>query len=276
VKLEIYKSLWGMVGPLDTQLGQIKDAGYDGFEDDIPARDAVARFTTSRKQHDLRYITLIRTTGPDHLASFAEQVERSARLEADSVTSHSAVDSMSLDEKARFFEGALKVEERVGIPVAHETHRQTALFVPWETAAVLTRFPELKLTADYSHWCCVCESMLNDQEANVSLSNRHAVHIHGRVGFPGGPQVNDPRAPENESYVLRHEEWWREIAKARKAAGAMFLSFDPEFGPPPDYMPALPFTRQPVCDLWDVCLWMADRFRGMYALAIAGPEEAAN
>ena len=272
MKLEVYKSLWGMTGTLDAQLGRIKEAGYDGFEDDIPASEAVARFTRVRKRHSLRYFTIIRTTGPDHLGSFTAQLERAARLNADFVTSLSAVDSMPLDAKVAFFEGALEAEARIGLPVAHETHRQTALFVPWETAAILARLPELKLTADYSHWCCVCESLLGDRQEDMAIANAHAVHIHGRVGFPGGPQVSDPRAPENEQHLLRHEEWWSEIVRVRDKAMAEILSFDPEFGPPPDYMAALPFTRQPLCDLWELCAWMVERFRRLFANVVGQAE----
>jgi len=273
VRLEVYKSLWGMSGSLDSDLTQIQEAGYDGFEYDLSYAEAATDFTMVRGRYNLRYFTLIRTVGPDHLTSFAQLLERAVRLGADFVTSGSGVDSMTFDEKAHFFEGALKVEARFEVPVAHETHRQTALFTPWDTAAIVALFPEMKLTADYSHWCCVCESMLTDQVSNVSTCNSHAVHIHGRVGFPGGPQVNDPRAPENEQHLRCHEEWWREIIRMRGAAGAESFSFDPEFGPPPEYMPALPYTGQPVCNLWDVCLWMANRFRSLFASAMTGAPE---
>jgi hypothetical protein len=107
--------------------------------------------------------------------------------------------------------------------------------------------------------------MLEDHQDLMSLCNARASHIHGRVGFPGGPQVNDPRAPENEKYVALHEEWWSDIIRNRYAAKAHILSFDPEFGPPGDYMPSLPYTQEPVCDLWDICLWMANRFRDLFA-----------
>jgi hypothetical protein len=100
---------------------------------------------------------------------------------------------------------------------------------------------------------------------HVAACNARAVHIHGRVGHPGGPQVNDPRAPENADRLHRHESWWREIVVARLRSGAEAVSFDPEFGPPPDYMPSDPFTGAPAADLWDVCAWIAERFRTLVA-----------
>jgi sugar phosphate isomerase/epimerase len=266
MRAEVYKSLWGMKGALDLDLGQIEDAGYDGFEFDLPEVDGVAELRAARRRRPaLRYFALIRTVGPDHLASFSRELERAAALEADHVTAASGEDWMSRDDARRFFEGALELQRTFEIPVSHETHRGTTLFTPWHTAALLTEFPALRITADYSHWCCVCERMLDDQAANVATCNARAVHIHGRVGHPGGPQVNDPRAPENAGHLHRHEAWWREIVVAQLRSGAAAVSFDPEFGPPPDYMPSVPFTGAPVADLWDVCSWMTERFRALVA-----------
>jgi sugar phosphate isomerase/epimerase len=270
MRLELIKSLWGMSGDLDLDLALIADAGYDGFEFDLPEADGVSALRRARRHHELGYFTLIRTRGPDHLASFEAQLERAARLDAALVSSASAMDHFSREEALAFFEGAVEIERRFEIPVAHETHRQSAMFTPWSTAALLAELPQLKITADYSHWCCVAERMLDDQEENIARCSARAIHIHGRVGFPGGPQVGDPRAPENLDYLLRHEHWWRQIVRARAAAGAGSVSFDPEFGPPPTYMPAMPFSQEPLANLWEVCAWMAERFRALFAEATAG------
>jgi hypothetical protein len=265
----LIKSLWGMSGLLDADLALIADSGYDGFEFDLPDAEGTSSLRLARRGHDLEYLTLIRTEEPDHLASFEQQLAQAARLDAALVTSSSGMDCMSHDEALRFFEGALEIANRFDVPVAHETHRTSALFTPWHTAALLAELPELRITADYSHWCCVAERMLEDQADSVAACCGRAVHIHGRVGFPGGPQVGDPRAPENLEYVLAHERWWEQIVRARILAGALTVSFDPEFGPPPTYMPALPFSQKPLADLWEVCAWMAERFRALVAHVVA-------
>jgi hypothetical protein len=48
------------------------------------------------------------------------------------------------------------------------------------------------------------------------------------------------------------------IVLSRLEQGADVLTFTPEFGPP-GYMPVLPYTKQPVADLWELNLWMAER-----------------
>ena len=137
------------------------------------------------------------------------------------------------------------------------------MFTPWTTAALLRRFPELHLTADFSHFVNVSERLLDDQADNLALCIARARHVHGRVGHEQGPQVNDPRAPEWHTHLALHEAWWDGIVRTRQRAGAATFTFNPEFGPPA-YMMTLPHTQQPVTDLWDVCLWMANRFKQRY------------
>jgi len=41
------------------------------------------------------------------------------------------------------------------------------------------------------------------------------------------------------------------------------MTFLAEFGPI-DYMPAIPFTRQPVANQWEINVWMMELLRGRY------------
>ena len=85
----------------------------------------------------------------------------------------------------------------------------------------------------------------------MTLAIGHADYIHARVGHMEGPQVSDPRAPEWSAEVERHMQWWERIAAEHARRGSAFLAVCPEFGPAP-YMPALPFTRQPVTDIQEI------------------------
>ena len=256
MKLKIYKALWGMKGSIEDQLKQIAEAGYDGVESRVPKN--LGQFKKLLSECHLNYIPMIFTIGPNHAASFDAQLKEAIKFDPPLVVSHSAKDAMTFDEQALFFESALKSEKKYGVPVAHETHRGRAMYAPWITANLLKRFQNLKINADFSHWCCVCESLLDDQKDAVQLACERAIHIHGRVGYEEGPQVPDPRAPEYERYVQKHESWWDAIFKHQKKMGKSFATFTPEFGPP-NYMHTLPYTKQPVADLWEICMWMAER-----------------
>lgn len=264
MELKLMKALWGMPGTYETQLRQIAEAGYDGVECHVPTEEEEPLFGELMDRYGLKAVLQIHTEGPDHSASFEKQARRAAEFKPELINSHSAKDSMPYEEQLAFFGHAIRLEKEIGVPVAHETHRGRAMFTPWSTARLLRELPELRITADFSHWCCVCESMLPDQADNLALAMRHAVYIHGRVGFEQGPQVPDFRAPEYEYALERHEQWWDDICGLHLREGRQSVMFTPEFGPP-GYMHTQPYTNQPVVDLWDICLAMGQRFRERFA-----------
>ncbi|OXM83723.1 sugar phosphate isomerase/epimerase family protein [Paenibacillus rigui] len=260
MQLKRMKALWGMRGSLENNLRRIADAGYDGVETAPPGEAEESKFRELLEELGLDYIAMVYTGGEDHYASFEQQVERAARFAPLSIVSHSVKDSTPYGEQLDFFAKAIELERRIGIPVAHETHRGRAMFTPWSTASLLRDLPELRITADFSHWCCVCESLLDDQAANLALAIERTIHIHARVGYAEGPQVPHPAAPEYARELAVHEGWWERILQHQKERGRTVATVTPEFGPP-GYMHTLPFTGQPVADLWDVCLWMSERLQ---------------
>jgi hypothetical protein len=180
------------------------------------------------------------------------------------IVAHAGRDTMSFVKQIRFFTSALKTEEEFGVPIAHETHRRRPFFSPMNTLAILRELPELRVNVDYSHWCCVTESLLGDHEAAIALAAEHAIHIHGRVGYENGPQVPDPRVAEWEHCLTAHEHWWDIVLRCMKDRDEKICTFVPEYGPP-TYMQTSPQSGQPVSDLWDICLWQAERFRKQFS-----------
>jgi len=261
MQLKVFKALWGDAeGRANSDdFRRIRAAGYDGIEWAMP-ETGPETWRAWCEEHQLEYIAMIFA---DDAASFAKQLRAAAAYEPVRVTAHDGRDKMTFDAGCQYWREVLKAEADIGIPVAHETHRHRLLFSPWSTAAYLNEFPELRLCADFSHWCCVCESLLRDMPEWVELACSRAIHVHGRVGWEESAQVADPRAPEVQHYVERHEELWDRIREHHQSAGAATLTFTPEYGPP-GYMPALPFTRQPITNLWDICLWSAERIRARW------------
>jgi hypothetical protein len=271
VQLKCFKSLWEYVqfqgkpltifmkSDIEKHMERIASAGYAGIESPMPAEDQEDLFRELLSKYKLEYIAQIITLG-DHSSSFADQARRAAGFHPVKIVSQSAKDSMSYDSQMEFFSQAALVEQEIGIAVAHETHRGRALFTPWNTSRLLREMEGLKLNADLSHWCCVCESLLEDREDDLKAAFSRTIHIHGRVGYAEGPQVPDPRAPEYSRQTEAHLRWWEQIALEQLSAGVTEITFTPEFGPPA-YMHTLPYTNQPVANIWDVNLWMAQTFR---------------
>ncbi|CAI6084942.1 sugar phosphate isomerase/epimerase family protein [Cohnella sp. JJ-181] len=256
MELQLFKALWGMEGDYEQQLGRAAEAGYTGIEAAPPAPEQADAFEALLQRYGLAFIAQV-FTGSDHAADFNAQVAYASRFKPLAIVSHSARDCMTEDEQDRFFGAALETEARIGIPVAHETHRHRAMFTPWTTARLLRKFPELAITADFSHWMNVCESHLDDQQENLALAIERTLHIHGRIGYPEGPQVPHPVAPEYRTELDFFAGWWKRIWEQRSKNGAEAVTFTAEFGPP-GYMHTLPFTGTPVADLWEVNQWMSD------------------
>jgi len=260
--LKLVKSFWGMEGTLPDKMQRIATSGFGAVEGRPAGIGTLEEFRPLLNEFQLDYVAMVLTEGAtldEHLADFRAKVDEALRYEPIAITAHSGKDSWTFEQQKIFFAEALEIERRIGLPINHETHRSRAMFTPWTTAALLREFPELHINADFSHWLNVCESRLEDQAENLALCIARTRHVHGRVGHEQGAQVNDPRAPEWADHVALHEVWWDAMIRARLQAGATTFTFNPEFGPP-NYMPTLPYSQEPVADLWEVCVWIAQRF----------------
>ena len=265
MQLAIFRALWGMEGEFDAQIEQIAGAGYDGVEGFInPSFPAAALFRKTVAQHGLK---LIMAGAVDTKEALEPTLKALAEYQPVKIGLQSGRDNMSHDQGKAYFEEALRVEQQIGIPVSHETHRGRVLFTPWDTAFYLHEFPTLKLVADYSHWVNVCERLPNDQQEALDQANTRTFHIHARVGYEEGPQVPDPSGAEYAAQLAWHEQQWQSIIRHRKQAGEALMTVTPEYGPPA-YLHTLPHTNVPVADLWKVCLWGAVRFRELFAETI--------
>jgi len=259
VKLLMIKQLWGMEGLLPEQIAQIAQAGYDGIEAAITENDDVELLSDLLREHNLICIPQIQTVD-NHYESFCRLTELSMKLSPFLIVAHSGRDKMTYDEQCIFFEKIMKYEKSFPVQIAHETHRSRPTYSPWSTNALLHRFPDMKLTADFSHWCCVCESLLEDMPDQMILPIQRSIHIHARVGYAQGPQVPDPRAPEYKDELIQHEKWWIAIARHLQAINRQEMTVTVEYGPP-RYLHTLPYTDVPVSVLWDICLWATQRFK---------------
>jgi hypothetical protein len=120
----------------------------------------------------------------------------------------------------------------------------------------LEAFPQLRLTADLSHWCAVAERLMTPELEPVRAMAARVDHIHARVGHAQGPSVGHPFAPEWAEALEAHHRCWRLFAQQRSAASRGPFTITPEFGPD-GYLPQLPFTGQPVADLLEINAAMA-------------------
>ena len=139
------------------------------------------------------------------MEAFIQRVKADVRPEC--IHAHTGKDWYSHRQNQAFIDAAQTVMEETGAPVNHETHRGRFSFCASSTYRFIRDNPSIRLTADFSHWCGVSESLLEDQQHLIDAAIAHTEHVHLRIGHAQGPQVNDPRAPEWQDVVARHMGW---------------------------------------------------------------------
>ena len=259
---------WGMEDlPLREIFMRIKQAGYDGIEA-VVSEDEASQFVELVEEFDLIFIGLYADIIPGRLAegtlkNYERKISFLASLNPVFINAQTGKDSFSFEDNACLIDLADQISQQHAVPIYHEVHRGKFSFCPQMTMPMLDRFPQMKMTADLSHWVNVSESYLEEYTEQLDRLITHSSHIHARVGFPEGPQVPDPRAPEWSIALEKHLAWWdRIIAKQRQSAQSL-ITISPEFGPPP-YMPTIPHQNIPIASQWDINLFMRDLLKSRY------------
>lgn len=261
--MTIFATNWGFDGDIYAFCKKAKESGYDGIEVWVPTTlvemknlsDACAAFK-------LKLGLLAGGSSSnfvEHRTQYYQGLEKGITLKPMYINCHTGRDYFTFEQNAELIKHSIDISKESGIPIYHETHRGRALFAAHVTRKFIEHNNDLKLTLDISHWCNVHESLLSDQKETVDLALSHAEHIHARIGYAEGPQVNDPRAPEWNNAVKTHFDWWDTIIKRKKIEGKP-ITILTEFGPP-DYMHTLPYTQQPVSDQWEINVYMMNELR---------------
>jgi sugar phosphate isomerase/epimerase len=268
-KLKLLATNWGFPGTLDEYCIKVKKEGYDGIELWWPLeKKGQDELFDCLKRHELEVGFLCGGSDSNfqkHLDQFTQMVDAAAK-ESDQrplyINCHTGRDYFSFEQGKIFLEHTIELSKSTGIKICNETHRSRLLYSAPVARHYMESLPGLRVTFDVSHWCNVHESLLADQPETLDMTLERVDHIHARIGHPEGPQVNDPRAPEWDQTVKAHFAWWDKIVEIKKQKGEV-LTILTEFGPP-DYMPTLPYTRQPLADQWAVNVYMMHSIRNRY------------
>ena len=260
---------WGMdFSDIDAACGRIKAAGYDAIETWVDDDERKNQLIAALEKHQLQLIAQQATLGDtldEFLSSMEAQVENALDAKPLLLNFHAGRDWWPIEDNITIAKKAVELSKKHKIDVTFEIHRGRMTFCGTQTMALLDAVPELTFTADFSHWCCVSESLLDDQQHFVDRAITNSRHLHARVGFQQGPQINDPRVPEHADTVERFCGWWDAIRAAHEKAQAPFMTITPEFGPDP-YMPEIPFTRQPITSQWDVNIYMMNMLKERWGI----------
>lgn len=267
MELRMFRTLWGASGDIDTIAAEAVANGFQGLEGQIPeTAEERAALAAALDRYGLLYIAEITTAGSyvpnrrasvdDHLLSLAQRLAWARELNPQFITCIGGCDAWPFTASLRFFRAAIALAEHESLVISFETHRSRSLYNPWITADFARAIPQLRFTFDFSHWCVVCERLLDTEIDTIVQLAPQAHHIHARVGYDQGPQVPHPAAPEYAAALHAHQHWWEILWAAMAQQGRQVITMTPEFGPD-GYLQELPFTRIPVADLWEINRWMA-------------------
>lgn len=274
MQLDIFKSLWGWTGDWSLCSAQVREMGAVGVETRLPLEAGAQRaMAHALAQHGLACIAVVFTGGgviphqgwtvEQHLQRLREALDGAALVQPRFLNLLAGNDRWSLTQLVDFFGRAHAMADEVGVVCSWETHRGSALYSPWVTLALIEQLPQLRFTADISHWVVVCERRLDDPLDDLSAFIERVHHVQARVGYDQGPQVPHFEAPEHAQDVAFHQGVWQSIWASQAQRGYARSTLTPEFGPD-GYTHRLPFTQAPVADLHALNLGMAHRQRARF------------
>lgn len=249
-----FQTDWGYNGSVEDFIKKAKNSGYDGIEIWLPAEPKKQKIISNAlKKFDMKVIFLCGTNSnlpfEESLEEYKSYLKKAIDQKPLAINSHTGSDFLSFEQNMAFIRAANNISKASNIPIYHETHRGRFSYSLPETNKYLNDNYNLKLTLDVSHWMVVHESLLINKEDLLEKVILKSDHIHARVGFEEGPQVNDPSAPEWKSALNRHLDIWESVIH-KKWNNKQIATITTEFGPP-NYMPTMPFTNKPLSNQWE-------------------------
>ncbi|MBE9598437.1 sugar phosphate isomerase/epimerase [Pedobacter sp. MC2016-24] len=266
---------WGFEAlPWPVFLKQVKEAGYAGIEwFPFGENTDVQEVLRLLEIHDLDFAIVMAVIKPyTGFERYLQDLEQDLDQLMAIRTATKAPLFFSAQTGREFFDAAQiqacltlcnAAEAKYQTPVHQETHRNKWSFAAHQVAPVLTANPDLKLTLDVSHWFCVSESYLEDQQAAVNSAIQHARHIHARVGSTQSSQVWDPANAEYAEALAAHVQIWDKWVQHMNSNNRQ-ITITPEFGPSP-YLVKGNRTTDLRAEQWRINLWMKDFLQKRYS-----------
>jgi len=261
-RLRVQHSLWSLrrlpmnaerEWTLDQKFARVKAAGFDAVEcwltddNELEHRQALDR-------HGLRLVLGHR---PFTLGDVRATVERAVRLGADFVFAQPADAFTPLEQVAALVRDGRALAADRGLPLFVETHRNNFTENLPQTLALVEAVPDIRFTADLSHFVVVGEFYGWEEERaaeRLAPVLERTSHIHGRIS--NGEQVQVDVGDGSGQTAQFFVELWAGAMRhwLRGAAPGDVLPFASELGPP-RYAITLPDGRE-FSDRWEQSLVM--------------------
>lgn len=260
-RLRVQHSLWSLIKlpmnetewTLDEKFSRVKAAGFEAVECWLTDENE-QETKAALEQHGLRLILGHR---PYKIEDTKSTVERALRLGADFIFAQPGTAFHSQEEIARLVTEGRRIANENGLAYFVETHRNNFTENLPQTLQLIERVPDIRFTADLSHFVVVGE--FYGWEAEGALERmapvlERASHVHGRIS--NGEQVQVDVGDGSGDTAQFFVRLWTHIMRTWKqnAVAGDVLPFTSELGPP-RYAITLPDGRE-FSDRWTQSLVM--------------------
>lgn len=261
MKLLLLCTQWGSEHlPLEDFFFKVKDAGYDGIDTWVPEDiNERKKFIALLSKYQLKIVSHQHQAKGNDIDKYCKSLEHYLHLSVECnpllINSHSGRDYFSFNEQLQVIDTVEEFSIKNNITIAHETHRGRIGYTPYNAMELFKQRPDMKITADFSHWTCVTESWLENSKTILEEAIKRSKHVHARIGYTQGPQIPDPRLVAWREPVDFFLGIWKQIIQHQKSIGADYFTITTEFGPPP-YMWTNLNDGLPVTNQWDINCFM--------------------
>lgn len=243
------RSVWGIPPEqYPHYFKQLAAENYSAVEVGVPENpDDCEYLRQLANDNGLKIIAQQWTQGTNDLSqidSFQRQLDIALKLDPIFINSHTGKDWFPLQKNVEIIRAADSYAAAHDIPLLHETHRGRATFSLPQTIQLLDSIPSMRLCLDLSHWCCVHESLLEDQSDALLRAMTRADYLHLRVGHTQGSQISALDSELWQSEISTHLGYWNQWIEIRKSSQLPII-MSPEFGPEP-YLTQNPDKAQPL------------------------------
>lgn len=238
-RLRVQHSLWSLIKlpmnqtewTLDEKFSRVKDAGFEAVECWLSDENE-KEVSEALKRHNLRLVLGHR---PYKIEDTRSVVERAVRLGADFLFAQPGSAFHSLNETSNLVSEGRKIANDNGLAYFVETHRNNFTENLPQTLQLIERVPNIRFTADLSHFVVVGEFYgWQDEGALERMAPvlERAAHIHGRIS--NGEQVQVDVGDGSGDTAQFFVRLWTHIMRAWKegAGPGDVLPFTCELGPP--------------------------------------------
>jgi hypothetical protein len=240
--LRIYQSLWATEKrrpgvperPFAERFDAVKAAGYDGMAIDLGALDLAAARACA-PEYARTGLSALLTAFPTSIEALRPALQLAKDIGAPFVIVVGQVMPLAVADMIVVVRDWLRIAAEESMPIQFETHRNCITNDLFTTLQLLEAVPEMRLSADLSHYVVDREMMqpiTPTMQDYVLRVLRRSDSFQGRIATRN--QIQVPIAfPQHRAWLETFLGWWREGFRPwRSRRPAEDLVFLCELGPP--------------------------------------------